>query len=50
MADIYKSEAGRQAVLALYRRALDRWPVPHEELTIPTRAGDTFVVTGPVAP
>jgi pimeloyl-ACP methyl ester carboxylesterase len=44
MADIYKSEAGRQAVLALYRRALDRWPVPREESIVPTRAGDTFVV------
>src|SRR5262245_35279842 len=44
MADIYKSEGGRQAVLALYRRALDRWPVPREELFVPTREGDTFVV------
>jgi pimeloyl-ACP methyl ester carboxylesterase len=44
MADIYKSEAGRQAVLALYRRALDRWPVPREELIVPTKTGDTFVV------
>lgn len=44
MADIYKSAAGGQAVAAFYRRALDRWPVPREEMTIPTCAGDTFVV------
>lgn len=44
MAEIYKSEAGRQAIEAQYRRALDRWPVPCEQRVTPTRQGDTFVV------
>ena len=44
MADIYKSEPGRQEVERLYRRVLDRWPVPREEIIVPTCHGDTFVV------
>ena len=44
MADIYKSPAGQEAIAALYRRVLARWPVPHEELVVATRHGDTFVV------
>ncbi len=44
MAEIYKSEAGRQAIEAQYRRALDSWPVPCEQRVTPTRQGDTFVV------
>jgi len=45
VADIYTSAAGRLAVEAQYRRVLERWPVPHEQLFVPTRQGDTFVVT-----
>jgi pimeloyl-ACP methyl ester carboxylesterase len=41
---IYKTDAGRDAVHALYRRALQRWPVPPAELTLPTCQGDTFVI------
>jgi len=41
---IYKSEAGAQAVQALYRQVLDDWPVPKTELRVPTREGETFVV------
>jgi pimeloyl-ACP methyl ester carboxylesterase len=41
---IYKSPAGEQAVMDLYDRALERWPVPHETRMIPTRHGDTFVI------
>jgi pimeloyl-ACP methyl ester carboxylesterase len=41
---IYKSEAGEQAVHALYRQVLDGWPVPKTELRVPTREGETFVV------
>jgi pimeloyl-ACP methyl ester carboxylesterase len=41
---IYKSEAGKQAVEAFYRAALQRWPVPHREAVVPTCQGDTFVV------
>jgi pimeloyl-ACP methyl ester carboxylesterase len=43
-ASIYKSEAGGQAVQALYRQVLDGWPVPKTELRVPTREGETFVV------
>ncbi|MBN2306190.1 MAG: alpha/beta hydrolase [Anaerolineae bacterium] len=41
---IYKSPAGERAIMALYDNALVNWPVPHEERTIPTRHGDTFVI------
>lgn len=52
MADIYKSASGRHAVEGLYRRVLDRWPVPHDEHVVPTCHGDTFVVASgsPLAP
>ena len=50
MSGIYKSEAGRQAIEAFYRKALERWPVEHERLVIPTRHGETFVIaSGPAA-
>jgi pimeloyl-ACP methyl ester carboxylesterase len=42
--EIYKSEAGRQTIEALYRGGLQRWPVPHRDVTIPTREGATFVI------
>lgn len=42
---IYKTPAGEQAVMALYDRALDHWRVPYESLHIPTRHGDTFVIS-----
>lgn len=45
---IYKSEAGRAAIQDHYREALRQWPVPAEQLHIPTREGDTFVLaSGP---
>ena len=44
MAAIYKSEAGQQAVEARYRGVLQRWPVAHRELIVPTCQGDTFIV------
>ena len=44
MADIYTSPSGRQAVEALYRRVLARWPVAFEQLVVSTCQGDTFVV------
>lgn len=41
---IYKSDAGREAILAAYDAALSTyWPV-HETQMVPTRYGDTFVV------
>ncbi|KZM72364.1 alpha/beta fold hydrolase [Nocardia terpenica] len=48
MTTIYKSEAGARAVERQYREALRAWPVPGEELRIPTREGETFVLaSGP---
>jgi pimeloyl-ACP methyl ester carboxylesterase len=44
VAEIYKSEAGRQAVEGLYRRVLERWPVACEQRIVSTRQGDTFVI------
>jgi len=44
MAAIYKTEAGGEAVRARYREFLDRWPLPHDEIRVPTREGETFVV------
>jgi pimeloyl-ACP methyl ester carboxylesterase len=44
MAAIYKSEAGRQAVEARYRELLGHWPVPSEQLRLPTCEGETLVV------
>ena len=43
MNSIYKSSAGREAIHALYRRALAQWPVPHRTI-VATCHGDTFVV------
>ena len=52
MSSIFKSEAGRQAIHALYRHALEHWPVQHAELVVPTCYGDTFVIASgdPAAP
>jgi pimeloyl-ACP methyl ester carboxylesterase len=44
VAEIYKSPEGKLAIEARYRALLGGWPVAHDELTVPTRAGDTFVV------
>ena len=44
MGAIYKSEAGRHAIGEFYRAALARWPVANDQIVIPTRHGDTFVV------
>lgn len=41
---IYKTEATERRSLALYAQARSRWPVPHEELTVETRYGQTFVI------
>lgn len=41
---IYKSEAGRQAIMAMYDDMLAHWPVPYQALTVATRHGETFVI------
>ncbi len=40
----FKSEAGGRAVHALYRQVLEGWFCPKDELRLPTREGETFVV------
>jgi pimeloyl-ACP methyl ester carboxylesterase len=42
---IYKTPAGQQAVMAFYDSVLEQWPIPYQRLSIPTRHGDTFIIT-----
>jgi len=44
MTAIYRSDAGAHAVEDHYRALLRAWPVPSEQLRVPTHAGETFVV------
>lgn len=44
MAEIYKSEAGARAIRERTIELLSRWPVPNQQLRVPTREGETFVV------
>lgn len=46
---IYKTEAGGRALAARYRELLTAWPIPVEQITLPTSQGETFVlVSGPL--
>lgn len=49
---VFKSEAGRDAILAIYPDILARWPQPVELLHVPTSLGVTFVAAcgDPAAP
>src|SRR5580698_2811616 len=44
MRSIYKSAEGERAVCERYLEILKRWPVPNQQLRVPTREGETFVV------
>jgi pimeloyl-ACP methyl ester carboxylesterase len=44
MQPIYKSQAGRESILAFYDRILERWPLPYQSLIVPTRLGSTHVI------
>ncbi len=44
MTGIYKSEAGERLVQERYLRFLSHWPVPNQQLRVPTREGETFIV------
>ncbi|WP_370968716.1 alpha/beta fold hydrolase [Amycolatopsis sp. cg9] len=45
---IYKSEAGARLLRERYLDALRAWPVPHDQVRVPTPDGETFVlVSGP---
>ncbi|OXM75036.1 MULTISPECIES: alpha/beta fold hydrolase [Amycolatopsis] len=45
MTVIYKSDTGKREILRRYEQALAAWPVPAERRHVPTREGDTFVLT-----
>ncbi|MFC4534663.1 alpha/beta fold hydrolase [Sphaerisporangium dianthi] len=45
MTAIYTSAEGARVIEREYRAYLARWPVPSERFHVPTREGDTFVVT-----
>ncbi|MFJ6790920.1 alpha/beta fold hydrolase [Streptomyces angustmyceticus] len=48
MSALYKSEAGAHELRRRYQEQLRDWPVPAEQLRVPTREGETFVVaSGP---
>lgn len=44
MSVIYKSKEGERQVKEHYQTFLDHWPVPNEQLRVPTREGETFVI------
>lgn len=45
MANIYKSAEGERAVRERYLEVLKHWPVANQHLRVPTREGETFVVS-----
>jgi len=48
MKAIYKSIEGERSVLERYRAFLKRWPVPNQQVRVPTSQGETFVIiSGP---
>jgi pimeloyl-ACP methyl ester carboxylesterase len=44
MKSIYKTAAGERLVRERYLAFLKYWPVPNQQLRVPTREGETFVV------
>ena len=44
MKSIYKSPAGERAIKERYQAFLKYWPVPNQQLRVPTDAGETFVI------
>jgi len=42
---VFKSEKGRDEILAVYDTLLKRWPVPYNTREIATRCGNTFALT-----
>jgi pimeloyl-ACP methyl ester carboxylesterase len=45
---VFKTSEGETAFLAAYDAAMQLWPVPYEEMNVPTRFGTThFVACGP---
>ena len=50
--ELYYSPAAANAVMSLYDSLLANWSTPHETALVPTRHGETFVITSgdPLAP
>jgi pimeloyl-ACP methyl ester carboxylesterase len=44
VASLYKSEEGGRLVQERYQAFLKRWPVANQQLRLPTRQGETFVI------
>ncbi len=44
MNSIYKSADGERAVKERYQQFLNYWPLPNEQLRVPTTSGETFVI------
>ena len=44
MKSVYKSAEGKRAVRQRYLEILKHWPVPNQQLRVPTREGETFVI------
>jgi pimeloyl-ACP methyl ester carboxylesterase len=44
MKSVYKSAEGERAVRERYLEILKHWPVPNQQLRVPTREGETFIV------
>jgi hypothetical protein len=40
----FKSDEGRARYIAAYDAVLEEWPVPYEEIDLPTRFGTTHAV------
>jgi pimeloyl-ACP methyl ester carboxylesterase len=44
MKTLYRTPAGEQAVMEFYNQAMAYWPGAHQELRVPTRLGETFLL------
>lgn len=44
MTRVFKSAEGERAVRERYLAFLSRWPVPNQQMRVPTREGETFVI------
>jgi pimeloyl-ACP methyl ester carboxylesterase len=44
MTHFYKSAEGERLVRERYLKFLEHWPVPNQQLRVPTRQGETFIV------
>src|SRR5580704_15290165 len=44
MKSVYKSAEGERALRERYLEILKYWPVPNQQLRVPTREGETFII------